>query len=90
MYIRFRGNNEMHKIWEQMTDRRARRMVQRTKRMKTLVKSEEQREASYVLNAMHKGKPHDVVDWRSKREATKRKKQRTRAAFAGLREMGMI
>lgn len=82
----------MRKIWNQMAgDKFAKRMERERKaRKRRTVKTEAQREAEYVLRAMRNGKPHNVVDWRSKREAIKRRKQRTRDAFARLREAGLL
>lgn len=82
----------MRKIWDQIAgDKFAKRMErERQSRKRRTVKTEAQREAEYILNAMHKGLTYNVVDWRKKREATKRKKERMREAFSTLREFGMI
>jgi hypothetical protein len=82
----------MRKIWDQIAgDKFAMRMErERQSRKRRTVKTEAQREAEYVLRAMRKGLTYNVVDWRAKREATKRKKERMREAFSTLREFGMI
>lgn len=82
----------MRKIWDQIAgDKFALRMERERKaRKRRTVKTEAQREAEYVLRAMRKGQTYNVVDWRTKREATKRKKERMRDAFNTLRQYGMI